>query len=94
MSLPLLLETIPTAKEFRDAIESLSPEQQQELAKKADISRKYLSQIENDKVDPRFSIVQRIARALDVTLDSLGREEQSQPRPPTRQRTRKAAPAG
>ena len=26
--IPLLLETIPTAKEFRDAIESLSPEQQ------------------------------------------------------------------
>ncbi len=26
--LPLLLETIPTPKEFRDAIESLSPEQQ------------------------------------------------------------------
>jgi len=26
--LPLLLETIPTPKEFKDAIESLSPEQQ------------------------------------------------------------------
>eukprot|EP01062_Namystynia_karyoxenos_P072273 TRINITY_DN682_c0_g1_i6.p1 TRINITY_DN682_c0_g1~~TRINITY_DN682_c0_g1_i6.p1 ORF type:complete len:982 (+),score=408.29 TRINITY_DN682_c0_g1_i6:116-2947(+) len=28
LTLPLLLETIPTPKEFRDAIESLSPEQQ------------------------------------------------------------------
>jgi len=28
LSIPLLLETIPTPKEFRDAIESLSPEQQ------------------------------------------------------------------
>mmetsp|Transcript_7931 Transcript_7931/g.11977 ORF Transcript_7931/g.11977 Transcript_7931/m.11977 type:complete len:945 (-) Transcript_7931:62-2896(-) len=28
LKLPLLLETIPTAKEFKDAIESLSPEQQ------------------------------------------------------------------
>jgi hypothetical protein len=28
LKLPLLLETLPTSKEFRDAIESLSPEQQ------------------------------------------------------------------
>merc|ERR1711959_372377 len=28
LSIPLLLETIPTPAEFRDAIESLSPEQQ------------------------------------------------------------------
>merc|ERR1712127_874450 len=28
LAIPLLLETIPTPKEFRDAIESLSPEQQ------------------------------------------------------------------
>lgn len=28
LKIPLLLETIPTAKEFKDAIESLSPEQQ------------------------------------------------------------------
>jgi len=28
LTIPLVLETIPTAKEFRDAIESLSPEQQ------------------------------------------------------------------
>lgn len=28
LKIPLLLETIPTPKEFKDAIESLSPEQQ------------------------------------------------------------------
>lgn len=28
MVIPLILETIPSPKEFRDAIESLSPEQQ------------------------------------------------------------------
>jgi hypothetical protein len=28
VTIPLLLEQIPTPKEFRDAIESLSPEQQ------------------------------------------------------------------
>jgi len=28
LTLPLMLETIPTPKEFKDAIESLSPEQQ------------------------------------------------------------------
>ncbi len=49
--------------------------QQEELAQAAGISRKYLSQIENDRVDPRFSIVKRLAKALDVSLDTLGRDE-------------------
>jgi transcriptional regulator with XRE-family HTH domain len=67
--------------------------QQEDLAAAAGISRKYLSQIENDRVDPRFSIVQRLARALGVSLDTLGREEKSPPAPPKkRQRTHKAAP--
>ena len=65
--------------------------QQEDLAEAAGISRKYLSQIENDRVDPRFSIVKRIARALGVSLDILGREEKTPPLPPKRQRTRKAA---
>ena len=69
--------------------------QQEDLAQAAGISRKYLSQIENDRVDPRFSIVKRIAQALGVSLDTLGREEKTPPTPPqTRQRTRKAAPVG
>jgi transcriptional regulator with XRE-family HTH domain len=66
--------------------------QQQELAQKAGISRKYLSQIENEQVDPRFSIVQRIARVLGISLDTLGREEKPPPRAlQKRQRTRKDA---
>jgi transcriptional regulator with XRE-family HTH domain len=68
--------------------------QQEDLAQAAGISRKYLSQIENDRVDPRFSIVQRIARALEISLDTLGREEKTPPNPPKRQRTRKAALGG
>ncbi len=67
--------------------------QQQELAKMAGISRKYLSEIEHEQVDPRFSIVQRIAHALGVSLDALGRQDKPTPHAPaTRQRPRKAAP--
>ena len=48
---------------------------QQDLVIETRLSQKYLSAIELDKVDPRFSIVQRIARALEVSIDQLGREE-------------------
>ena len=47
---------------------------QKTLADEAGLSQKYVSQIEHDHVDPRWSIVQRLACALDVSLDSLGRE--------------------
>jgi transcriptional regulator with XRE-family HTH domain len=69
--------------------------QQEDLAQAAGISRKYLSQIENDRVDPRFSIVQRIAQALGVSIDTLGRQEQTPPAPAPapkkRSRARKTA---
>lgn len=48
--------------------------QQGELCKAVRLSQKYMSQIENDKADPRFSIVQRIARALGVSLDRFAQE--------------------
>ena len=51
--------------------------QQEDLAQAAGISRKYLSQIELDKVDPRFSIVKRIARALGVSIDRLATEDEA-----------------
>ena len=44
---------------------------QQELKEATGLSQKYLSEIELDKVDPRVSILKRIARALDVSLDRL-----------------------
>ena len=50
---------------------------QAELCSQANITQKYLSEIENDHVDPRFSIVQRIAQALEVSLDHLGRKDKS-----------------
>lgn len=53
---------------------------QKDLQEKTRLSQKYLSEIENDLVDPRFSIVQRIADALDVSLDQLAkRPERSAP---------------
>jgi transcriptional regulator with XRE-family HTH domain len=48
---------------------------QKELCEATQLSQKYLSEIESEKVDPRWSIVQRIARALGVSLDRLGRQE-------------------
>jgi transcriptional regulator with XRE-family HTH domain len=53
-----------------------------QLCAAAGITQKYLSEIENDHVDPRFSIVQRIARALGVGLtrfdtEDLGRQPSS-----------------
>jgi transcriptional regulator with XRE-family HTH domain len=49
--------------------------QQQDLQKATTISQTYLSKIELDKVDPRFSIVKRIAKALGVSLDDLGKKD-------------------
>jgi len=46
---------------------------QKELVEASGLSQKYLSEIEADKVDPRWSIVKRIAIALAVSLDSLAR---------------------
>jgi predicted transcriptional regulator len=42
---------------------------QQYLKEVTGISQTYLSQIGLDKVDPRFSIVRRIAKALGLSLD-------------------------
>jgi transcriptional regulator with XRE-family HTH domain len=47
---------------------------QKDLQAATGLSQKYLSEIEQDHVDPRFSIIQRIARALNVSLDQLGSE--------------------
>jgi transcriptional regulator with XRE-family HTH domain len=44
---------------------------QQDLQEATGLSQTYLSKIELDKVDPRFSIVQRIAKALEMSLDPL-----------------------
>ena len=67
--------------------------QQKDLQEATGLSQKYLSQVELDKVDPRLSIVKRIAHALGVSMDTLTKEEDTTPpTPPKRQRTRKAAP--
>ena len=67
--------------------------QQKDLQEATGLSQKYLSQVELDKVDPRFNVVKRIARALGVSLDTFAKEdEETTVSPPTRQRTRKAAP--
>jgi transcriptional regulator with XRE-family HTH domain len=44
---------------------------QKELQERTGLSQKYLSQIENDAVDPRVSVLKKIAQALQVSADSL-----------------------
>jgi len=48
--------------------------QQQDLQKATLISQTYLSKIELDKVDPSISVVVRIAKALNVSIDHLTKE--------------------
>jgi transcriptional regulator with XRE-family HTH domain len=48
---------------------------QQDLQAATGISQTYLSKIECGKADPSFSVVQRIATALEVSLDQLGKNE-------------------
>lgn len=44
---------------------------QQDLHTATGISQKYLSRVENDKADPSFSMVVRIAQALKMDLNVL-----------------------
>jgi transcriptional regulator with XRE-family HTH domain len=46
---------------------------QQDVHEATGISMKYLSELENDHVDPRLSIVQRLADALEVSVDQLSK---------------------
>jgi len=48
---------------------------QEELAKKADISRTHLSDIETGRRNPTFGIIERIADVLGVRLDELVGED-------------------
>jgi transcriptional regulator with XRE-family HTH domain len=52
--------------------------QQKALVERTGISQKYLSQIENDRVDPNFGLVQRIAKALKISLDAYLLEERQE----------------
>jgi len=44
---------------------------QEKLAELAKISTEYLSRIENEKVCPTILVIANIAKALNVTLDTL-----------------------
>lgn len=50
--------------------------QQRDLQRATHLSQTYLSKIELDKVDPRFSVVRRIAHALGVSLDQLAQHDE------------------
>jgi transcriptional regulator with XRE-family HTH domain len=50
---------------------------QAELAEAADIAVSSLVRIENDQVEPRFSTIRKLSRALDVDHRELTRREGS-----------------
>ena len=52
---------------------------QKDLQERTGLSQKYLSQIENDAVDPRASVLKRIAHALHVSTDRLLCMERAEP---------------
>ena len=47
---------------------------QNELAKKADLSRNYLSEIENENADPSLRALRQITLALDVSMTQIFEE--------------------
>jgi transcriptional regulator with XRE-family HTH domain len=48
---------------------------QQELAEAADLNLSTVMRIENDRVEPRFSTIRKLAKALDVDPRELTRKE-------------------
>jgi DNA-binding XRE family transcriptional regulator len=48
---------------------------QNDLCRVAHLSQKYVSEIENGRVDPRISIVKRIAKALGVPIGQLTKDD-------------------
>lgn len=44
---------------------------QEDLAEKAGISAKYLTQIENEKVNPSILVLFKLAKALDITINDI-----------------------
>lgn len=47
---------------------------QNELAEKADLSRNYLSEIENENADPSLRALRKITLALDVSMTKIFKE--------------------
>jgi transcriptional regulator with XRE-family HTH domain len=48
---------------------------QQEVATAADLNLSTVMRIENDRVEPRFSTIRKLAKALDVDARELTRKE-------------------
>jgi transcriptional regulator with XRE-family HTH domain len=62
---------------------------QQDLQAATGLSQKYLSAVELDKAQPSFDVVKRIARVLEVSLDTLAKEDEDTTAP---QPTKRPAP--
>ena len=59
---------------MKNQIRDLRREQglsQEELARRCGVSRQTINAIENNKYDPTLSLAFRLARELEITVDSL-----------------------
>jgi transcriptional regulator with XRE-family HTH domain len=65
----------PILRRFRKA----RGESQEDVAFGSDIAMGTISKIERGKMDPAFSTVRSIARALDLSMEELGREVDKAP---------------
>lgn len=64
----------PTSKRLSLRLKSLRAAQglsQEALANKARITREYVNKLEAGRYDPTLSVVQRLAKALKVTITEL-----------------------
>lgn len=66
---------------------------QQDLQAATGISQKYLSRVENDKADPSFSMVLRIAHALQMDLNVLTQDIEVSQAPASATTPLESAPA-
>jgi transcriptional regulator with XRE-family HTH domain len=65
---------VPTSKRLSLRLKSLRAAQglsQEALANKARITREYVNKLEAGRYDPTLSVVQRLAKALKVTITEL-----------------------
>lgn len=50
---------------------------QKELAEKVEVSREYISAIENGRYNPSLNLLKKIAKALNTTVKDLIEEEKT-----------------
>jgi transcriptional regulator with XRE-family HTH domain len=69
-------------RQFREAAELT----QEGLARRADLSLSFITKLERGGMDPSWSTVQRLAKALGVSTDAFVEDDESAPKKSNRPR--------